>query len=332
MSDQILSQEEIDALLQAVDSGEVSLSEEKKEGGGVVAYDLTSQNIMLREQFELLEEVYDRFTSSLRNVLYASLRRTIEVDFVSTEMLKFSEFLKAFSAPTSFHVFGMEPLFGSALLATDPGLAFSLIDCVFGGKGKTLKQVRDFTAIEQRVLRRIVTDVLRTLERAWEIIIAVKTEFKKYESKPQFVHLVAPNDLVINTIFSLNGPEFSGNIYLCIPYLMLEPIKDKLCSSSLTKVELNNTWNAQLRTEVRRVETSVIAQLGRTTHTIRDLLGLQVGDVIKLSNGPQDAITLMVEGVPKYQGYPGVVKGNRAVQISRILRPEGYPAEREASR
>ena len=154
MSEQILSQEEIDALLTAVDKGEVDLEEEK--GDEVTPYDLTSQNIMLRDQFEVLEEVYDRFVDLFRKSLSSSLRRAIEVDLVSTEMVKFGEFLKAFTPPTSFNMFTMEPLFGSALVAIEPDLVFYLIDCVFGGDGKSISRVREFTLIEQRVMKKFV--------------------------------------------------------------------------------------------------------------------------------------------------------------------------------
>jgi flagellar motor switch protein FliM len=228
MSDQILSQEEIDALLTSVDKGEVDLEVDKKEEAG--SYDLTSQSIMLHDQFYALEEVYDKFADLLHNLLSSSLRKSAEVKLVSTEMVKFRKFLEGFSNPTSFNIFNMEPLIGSSLLAIEPELVFFLIDCMFGGNGKPIAQVREFTLIEQRMMRKFAVEVLDSLEKALDVVCSVKISLRKIETKPEFVHMVGPNDLVIAVVFSVKADEFSGDIHLCIPYLMLEPIKDKLSS------------------------------------------------------------------------------------------------------
>ncbi|MCK5508923.1 MAG: hypothetical protein KAI50_10440, partial [Desulfobacterales bacterium] len=224
MSDQILSQEEIDALLSSVDKGEVDLEVDKKEAEAK-SYDLTSQSVMLRDQFYALEEVYDKFTGLLHDSLSLSLRKNLEIKFVSTEMIKFKEFLEGFSNPTSFNMFSMKPLIGASLLAIEPGLVFSLIDCMFGGSGKPITQVREFTLIEQRMMKKFAVEALNTLEKAIDVVYSVKISLKQTETKPEFVYMVGPNDLVIAVVFSVKGDEFSGNIHWCIPYLMLEPIK-----------------------------------------------------------------------------------------------------------
>lgn len=323
MSDQILSQEEIDSLLVAMAEGEVELEEEKKEEVEVKKYDLTAQSFILRDQFYALEEVYDKFSNLLPELLSSSLHKPVDVEFVSTEMVKYSEFMQGFSNPTSFHIFNMDPLIGSALLAIEPNLVFSLIDCMFGGDGKPLNQERDFTLIEQRMMIKFAEKVLKSLEKAWSIVYSVKNSLKKTESKPEFVHIVAPNELVMVVVFSINGHEFSGNFYLCISYLMLEPIKDKLSSNYLRDKDLEHTWDCQIQNLLKDTDVTMIAQLGRTSHTIRDLLALQVNDVVKLDIGPQDLITINVEDVPKFQGLPGIVKGNRAVEITKIVHKKG---------
>jgi len=154
MPDQILTQEEIDALLSAMDSGEVDLEDEAKSESEVAAYNLTSQNIMLRDQFYALEEVYDKFATMFEASLSALLQRSMEVEFVSTEMVKYQECISAFSSPTSFTIFTMEPLIGSAMLAIEPRLVYSLIDCMFGGDGRPTERMREFTLIEQRMIRK----------------------------------------------------------------------------------------------------------------------------------------------------------------------------------
>lgn len=178
MPDQILSQEEIDALLSAMDKGDVDLEQAKGEPEAT-PYNLTSQNIMLRDQFSALEEVYDKFAALLNGSLSSMLQRSIEVEFVSTEMVKYQECISAFSAPTSFNIFTMEPLIGSALLAIEPGLVFSVIDCMFGGKGKPLSRVREFTQLERRMIAKLAGEVLGQFQRAWQIVQPVNISIKK---------------------------------------------------------------------------------------------------------------------------------------------------------
>jgi flagellar motor switch protein FliM len=323
MSDQILTQEEIDALLSAMDSGEVDLEEEAKSETEVVAYNLTSQNIMLRDQFYALEEVYDKFATLFEANLSAVLQRSMEVEFVSTEMVKYQECISAFSNPTSFSVFTMDPLIGSAMLAIEPRLVYSLIDCMFGGDGKPTDRMREFTLIEQRMVRRFASEVLTCLEQAWKTIDSIRIDIKRAEIKPDFVHLASPNDLMVVIVFAVKGQEFSGNLHLCIPYLMLEPIKDKLSSKYLRGKNQEHTWSEQLEMLLQDTPVTIIAELGIATRSVKDLLDLQVNDVLQLNTGPEDLITLTVDHVPKYMGFPGIIKGNRAVEIAALLQKNG---------
>ena len=323
MSDQILTQEEIDALLSAMDSGEVDLEEEAKTETEVVAYNLTSQNIMLRDQFYALEEVYDKFATLFEAHLSGVLQRSMEVEFVSTEMVKYQECISAFSSPTSFTVFSMDPLIGSAMLAIEPRLVYSLIDCMFGGDGKPTDRMREFTLIEQRMIRRFSTEVLTSLQQAWKAIDSIRIDIKRAEIKPEFVHLASPNDLMVVIVFAVKGQEFSGNLHLCIPYLMLEPIKDKLSSKYLRGKNQEHTWSEQLEMLLQDTPVTIIAELGVATRSVKDLLDLQVNDVLQLNTGPEDLITLTVDHIPKYLGFPGIIKGNRAVEIAALLQKNG---------
>jgi flagellar motor switch protein FliM len=326
MPDQILSQEEIDALLSAMDKGDVDLEQAKGEREAT-PFNLTSQNIMLRDQFSALEEVYDKFAALLNGSLSSMLQRSIEVEFVSTEMVKYQECISAFSAPTSFIIFTMEPLIGSALLAVEPGLVFSLIDCMFGGKGKPINRVREFTQVERRMIGKIATEVLGQFQRAWQIVQPVSISVKKTETKPEYVHLVSPHDMMVVIVFSVKGKEFSGNLHVCISYLMLEPVKEKLSSKYQREKDIENTWNRQLRQLLQETPVTLIAELGRTQQTIGSILNLQVDDVIPLPTGPEDHIVLSVDHVAKYLAYPGVIKGNRAVEVSALLTRNGGIAE-----
>lgn len=324
MADQILSQEEIDALLSAMDSGEVQVEEEPAPKSRVEArpYDLTSQSLMLRDQFDALDEVYDKFVNLLNVTLASNLQQSIEVKQVSKEIVKFGEFLQAFSNPTGFSIYTMEPLIGSAMMAVEPNLCFAMIDAMFGGVGKPLAKVREFTQIEQRMLRRMYLDLLKELEQAWSVAYNINVVQKKTETKPEFVNLVNTGDLVLIFVFSINGQEFSGNIHICTPFLMLEPIKDKLSSRYLREKDRAHAFRHQLTSLLRDTQVGLVAELGRTVYTIGRILELEKDDVIKLNTGPQDPVIIRVEGVAKYLGMPGIVKGNRAVQIASLIEKE----------
>jgi len=323
MSNQILTQEEIDALLSAMERGDVDLDQEARKDVEAAPYNLTSQNIMLRDQFSALEEVYDKFARMLRDTLSSALQRSIAVEFVSAEMIKYQEFIAAFSSPTSFNVISMQPLVGNALLCIEPNLVFSLIDCMFGGDGKPSTQVREFTQIEQRIIKKFALDILTAFGQSWSTVCPVEIVLKKTETKPAFVQLVPPNDTMMIVVFAISGQEFSGNFHVAIPYLMLEPIKEKLSPKYLREKDMGHTWGPQLKELLKDTHVTIIAELGRTQQTVRELINLQVEDIINLKAGPEDLISISVDQVPKFRGYPGVIKGNRAVEIAKLINSNG---------
>jgi flagellar motor switch protein FliM len=278
---------------------------------------------MLRDQFSALEEVYDKFARMLRDTLSSTLQRSMAVEFVSSEMIKYQEFITAFSSPTSCNVFRMEPLVGNALLCIESNLVFSLIDCMFGGDGKPATQVREFTQIEQRMIKKFALDILVAFEHSWSAICPVEIGLVKTETKPAFVQMVPPSDAMMIVVFSIKGQEFSGNFHVAIPYLMLEPIKEKLSPKYLREKDMAKTWGPQLKELLKDTHVTLIAELGRTQQTVRELINLQVEDVIRLKAGPEDLISISVDQVPKYRGYPGVIKGNRAVEIAKLINSNG---------
>jgi len=306
-----------------MDKGEVDLEEEAKQEAEVLVYNLTSQNILLRDRFHALEEVYDKLARLLGNSFSALMQRSTEVEFASTEMVKYTECINAFSNPTSFTLFTMDPLIGSAMLAIEPRLVYSLIDCMFGGDGKPTERMREFTLIEQRMMRKFAQEVLANLQKAWKIVDPISVALKKTEIKPEFVHLASPNDLMVVIVFGVRGQEFSGNLHICIPYLMLEPIKDKLSSKYLREKDMEHNWGEQLEMLLQDTPVTLIAELGITTRSVRDLLDLQVDDVVQLNTGPEDLLTLAVDHIPKFFGFPGIIKGNRAVEIAALHQNNG---------
>ena len=323
MSNQILTQDEIDALLSAMERGDVDLQQGPPKDVAAAPYNLTSKDIILRDQFSALEEVYDTFIRVVQNTLLSSMQRNISIEFVSTEMVKYQEFIGAFSNPTSFNLFSMKPLLGNAMLVIESNLVFSLIDCLVGGDGKPPTQVRDFTQIEQRMIKKFALDLLTRFEESWSTVYPIKVGLRKAETKPEFVQLVPPGDVMLIIVFVLKNQEFSGNFHLAIPYLMLEPIKENLSPKYMRDQEMGHTWRPQLKELLRETSVTIIAELGRTRQTLRELINLQVDDVISLKAGPEDLISISVDQIPKYLGYPGIIKGNRAVEIAKLINSNG---------
>ncbi len=279
-------------------------------------YDFHVQIKRPGERFDVLNEVCHRFAVALKDVLGTHLRRAIEVDFVSTEMQKFSDFLNDFNKPTNFNIFNMEPFRGSALLVITDSLAFSFIDCVFGGSGKPVSRMRDFTLIEQRVLRRLVVDILKQLEKSWEMVHHFRFLYRKMESNPDFIQVIGPTDQVVVLSFFLNSDEYTGNLHVCIPFQTLEPIKEKLSYKNLREMASKSMPDPRLNNMLRQTDVNIVVELGGGTYTIRDLLDLETGDVISLDAGIHDPVPVRVEDVTKFQGVPGVSRGNRAVRIT----------------
>lgn len=315
MADQILSQEEIDALLSSMDKREIDTEETQTIESKVEPFNLTAQGIMLKEQFYALEEVYGKFSGLMSDSLSDSLQKEINVEPVTTKMMKFEDFIAQFPTPTIFSIFNMEPLIGSGLMAIESDLVFSLIDCMFGGNGKPLNKEKDFTPIELSMMSKFSNEMLANLELTWAIVYSVKISPKKMEINSEFIHIVDPSDLVIVIVFAITGEEFTGHIHVCLSYLMLEPIKEKL-ASRVTDDEMQFSWNSQLQDLLKEVTMKCTAELGSSTkQTVRDVLDLQKGDIIKLNTGPKDTVSVKIGGVPKYTGMAGIMKGNRAVKI-----------------
>ncbi len=323
MADQILSQEEIDALLTAMDSGEIDVAEDQQDTAvEAKPFDLTAQNIMERGQFDALEGVYDKFVNLYQESLSSLFQRSISVKIVSRETVKFGEFIKAFSSPTGFVIFSMDPLIGSSLFAFEPDLVFSLIDCMFGGDGRPMEKIREFTLIEKRMLEKLATEAIKDLQTGWESAYPIRISLRKIETKPEFVYLVNPEDQLIIVVFEISTAQFSGNVHLCLPYLMLEPIKEQLSSSYMREKDRASSFGEEFRHLLGRTEVSVVAELGKTRYSFEDILNFDVDDVIRLNTGPQNNVLVNIERVPKFLGMPGVVKGSKAVQISEVIDPD----------
>jgi flagellar motor switch protein FliM len=321
--DKILSQEEIDALLRGMSDGEVATTPEEKDESGVITYDLVNQDRIIRGRMPTLEIINDNFSRLFRNSLSLSFRKPIDVGSKGVQIMKFGEFVRTLPVPSSFHVFKIEPLRGHALLVLDSKLVFTLVDIFLGGSGKTSFEVegREFTAIESRLIRKVVNTVFTDLEKAWNTVHPVSVHHVRSEINPKFVGIVPPTDVVIMIPFGLESEQFTGLISLCIPYAMIEPIKGKLYSAYQSDhLEIDHAWMERLSDRLRSAEVEVAVELGRRNILVQDLLKLAVGDVLPLENEVTDLMTARVEGVPKFLGRAGVLGANKAFQVEELIK------------
>jgi len=321
---QVLSQDEIDSLLQGVDEGEVETeTDQPLDDDEFQAYDLTSQERIIRGRMPTLEIINQRFARVFRTSLSTLLHKVIDVTPLVSDMMKFGEFLKTVPVPASIHLFKMEPLRGMALVIVESKLVFSLIDMFFGGGGRDSVKVegRDFTAIEERIVRKVVEAALACMEDAWNPIEDIRFSFVRSEMNPQFVTIVPPSDVVILSTFTLEMDEFSGSITICIPYSLVEPLRNKLYTGFQSeRLEVDVAWLRRLVSRLLATDVALSSTLGDTEITGRQLLELKVGDIVPLRQDATEMAQVQIEKCLKYRAVVGTSKGSKAVMLKQRLR------------
>jgi len=319
---QILSQDEVDALLKGISGGEIGTEPEVIDESVSHSYDLTSQDKIARDRMPTLEMMTEKFARMFRTTLSSLLRKVVSVNVLSLNMMKYGEFMKTVSLPTSMHVFKMDPLKGNSTFVFESKIIFTLVDILFGGSGRDSFKIegRDFTRIENGLIRKVVLSALADLEEVWKPIANLSIVYQRSEVNPQFVQVALPADVVIVAVFEIELDFSSGNIILCIPYSTVEPIREKLRSGYQSDtLEINDEWKERLESEVRLSNVSIEVLLGRTELKGREIANLKRGDVILLDRYYSDDLDVHVEGFPKFKGQPGIYKGNQAVQISHVI-------------
>jgi flagellar motor switch protein FliM len=319
----ILSQEEVDALLRGISGGEIETETETyHEPGGIIAYDLTSQDRIIRGRMPTLEMTNEKFARMFRTTLSSLLRKVISVTAVSADMIKFGEFLKTLPVPTSLHLFRMDPMRGNAIFVVESKIIFTLVDIIFGGSGTEAFKIegREFTAIESNLIKKVVLSALADLEKCWKSLIDLKITYHRAEINPQFAQIVPLTDVVVVMNFEIEVEYTTGVVSICIPYSMLEPIKDKLSAGFQSEqLEVDRGWSNRFKYGLMKAYVDVQVELGHVQVHGKDIVNLKKGDVIQLDHYASDPLDVYVEGIPKYKAYPGMFKGNQAVQISEII-------------
>jgi flagellar motor switch protein FliM len=321
---QVLSQKEVDALLNAVVGGDVPTEAKTNtpEQESAIAYDLTSQDKIIRGRMPTLDIVYERFIRAFRMNLSAQLRKLATLTIVATDTMKFGEFINTLPLPSCMSVVRFETLRGSGIVVIESKLAYALIDSFLGGTDRPFTKIegKEFTAIELSIVKRVITAALEDLERAWAPVTPMKINFVRTETNPQFVGIVPPADIVIVTTFSVELENASGTLAIIVPFSTLEPIRQKLISGFQQEViETDHYWANMM---IRHLEDTVMntaVELGSTEVTLRQILGLKVGDVIPLRTDATAEIPVQVEGVVRFKGLFGASRGSRAVQVTEVV-------------
>ncbi|GAB6113666.1 flagellar motor switch protein FliM [Desulfomicrobium salsuginis] len=314
----ILNQDEVDALLRGISGGEIETEEEVVEDqSGVVSFDLANQDRIIRGRMPVLEIINDRFSRLCTSALANTMRKRVDVNPISIDMSKFGDFMRSLPVPTSINIFKIDPLRGNALLVVDTRLVFSLVENFFGGAGSQPKiEGRDFTPIEQSIIVKVVKIILANLEDAWRPVHEVSIELLRSEINPQFATIVPPSDVVVVISFEVELENALGSMVLALPYATIEPIRSKLYAAFQTeRLEIDHAWISRFRDRLMETPVDVGVTFGTTQMTGRQLLDLKVGDILLLDQDEDDLLTARIQGVLKFLGHPGFVKGNKAFKV-----------------
>jgi flagellar motor switch protein FliM len=324
MNQQILSQAEVDALLQGVAGESPTSDQDDAPAGDVRNYDLASQERIVRGRMPTLEVINERFARNIRNGIFGLIRKSPEVSIGGIKVQKYSAFLRELVVPTNFNIVSVMPLRGSGLIVCDPTLVFAVIDAMFGGAGKfhTRIEGRDFSLTEQRVIARLVGAISAEYERAWQGIYPIKLDCQRSEMQPQFVTIATPREIVVTTSFTMEIGEATGSVHFCLPYSMLEPIRDVLYSTSQgDSVAPDRRWVNLLAQEIQSAEVELVAELATARATVEQLLSFKAGDFVELDLDP--AIQAKVDGVPVFDCHYGTTNNRYAIKIDRLIASSG---------
>jgi flagellar motor switch protein FliM len=316
----ILSQDEVDTLLRGLTGGEVEAdSEILEDDSGIVAFDLSNQDRIIRGRMPVMEIINDRFARLATNALANSMRKRVDVNPISIDMSKFGDFMRSLPVPTSINIFKLDPLRGNAILVVDSRLVFALVENFFGGAGSQPKvEGRDFTPIEQAIIQKVVKIALANLEEAWRPVHEVHVELIRSEINPQFAAIVPPSDVVVVVTFEVELENAIGSMIACLPYATIEPIRSKLYASFQSeRLEVDHAWISRFKERLMETPVEVVVEFGKTQLSGRQLLSLKEGDIILLDTDAEDLLKAEVQGVRKFWGIPGNVKSNKAFQVHR---------------
>ena len=325
--DSVLSQDEIDALLSAIHSGTTTADavRESASKSKVRVYDFRHPAKFSREHIQTLHAIHESYARLYSTSLSAQLRLITAIDVASVDQLTFDEFMRTLTAPAVVVVFTMPPLDGHALLEFHPSTAMSILDRLLGGPGRSTGKARELTDIEQSLLSRVVAKGLGNFADAWRSVVdGMKPHVESIETNPRFVHIIPPQDTVAVVTFEMKIGEIQGAMRICIPYPSLEPIMARMSTQLYfaNSREQSEAQSTELKRNLDKVEVLMSLVLGHTDINVRDLLNLQVGDVIGLDTLANQDLPIMVEQDVKFYGRPGLLNNRLAAQIITVVSEE----------
>lgn len=321
MAEDFLSQDEVDALLKGA-TGESDEVQEEEDRGGVRPYNLATQERIVRGRMPTYEIINERFARFFRIGLFNFMRRTVDIAVGPVKVIKFSEFVRNLVVPTNLNMVHMKPLRGTALFVFDPNLIFLIVDNLFGGDGRyhTRVEGRDFTQTEQRIIHRLLEVVFEDYEKSWKSVYPVKFEYIRSEVNPQFATIATPNEVVVTVTFDIDMGNQGGEFHVCIPYSMIEPIRDTLYSALQgDHLEVDKRWIKLFSQQVQGAEVELVANLGQTKVTFEQILSMQTGDIIPLEI--PKSITAHIDGVPVMDCRYGTMNGRYALRVNNMIAP-----------
>ncbi|MDH4261647.1 MAG: flagellar motor switch protein FliM [Spirochaetia bacterium] len=320
----ILSQDEIDQLLNAISSGDIQPEEfsQQAEQKKVKIYDFKRPDKFSKDQIRTVQMMHETFARLTTTALSAKLRSMVGVHVTSVDQLTYEEFIRSIPNPTTLALINMDPLKGSAILEVDPAITFTIIDRLFGGTGEHYKINRELTDIELSVIEGIVVHILGNLREAWSTVIDLRPRLGTIETNPQFAQIVPPNEMVMLITLETKIGESEGMMNLCIPYITIEPIIAKLSAqywfSSIRRGESEVNMKI-IQNRLENVEVEVRVEVGEAMLPFSEFINLEVGETIKLNTRVHDDFTLRVGERPKYKCRPGRVGAHLAVQIGEEI-------------
>ncbi len=323
MTEKILSQDEVDALLKGVASGEIDADDAKEQiMDGVNNYDFTSQERIVRGRMPGLEMANESFARAFRTSITNLIMKFVDISIQNVEIIKYGDFTKTIPVPSSINMFKINPLKGLSLLVMEAPLVFAFVEFFFGGAtAKHIKsEGRAFTAIEQRVIQRIVDMALNDLGRSWSGIAEIKPEYVSSEINPQFVTIVTPAEIVINVEVLIEIEDFAGRLFFCFPYSTIEPVKEKLYSGIHgDKSNKDLRWTEIMTQSLKETPVRLSADVGKLDITFEDIVNFEVGNILNLGKSITKELVLNVEGLPIFKGHPGYSRGNQAIKITGVI-------------
>lgn len=317
--EQLLSQDEVDALLQGVTGETDAAATPPPSADGVQAYNLGTQERIVRGRMHTLEIINERFARQLRGALFNFMRRSPDISVGAVHVQKYSEFIRHLPVPANINLLHMKPLRGTALFVFDPNLVFLVVDNLFGGDGRFHMRVegRDFTQTEQRIITRLLNLALESYGSAWNPIYPLEFEYLRAEMHTKFANIATPNEVVVNTTFHIEFGPIGGALHICIPYSMIEPIRDLLSNPVQDEVEIDKRWVKQLSQQVQSADVQLKVDFMQIASTIGQLLKLKAGDVLPIEM--PETIIAKVDGVPVMECGYGTSNGRYALRVEKMI-------------